>query len=364
VGTPGYVAPEVVLEGKTDDPRSDFYALGVTWFEMLTAQKPFTAKTAFALAMRHAHEPVPTPTSFVPYSPVPHPIEALVLRLMAKNPDDRPQTAQALIDLLQNLAEESQRALNNPTPAPLSLEPHQNTITATSMGGTAATGVVPFKTPGAAKSAAAAFTPATALSGTPQPVDMSQLIAALPKKKIAAAVLLGLAIVAAGLVALVFASVNAAERRNERRRPPVAVAPTTPAVAPTPPVVPPVPPVPPVVPVTPPPVETPAEKRIDRKEVQRIEKLERVEAREKEKAKEEAAAVSGSGLVTLKTTPPSTIFIDGDTQGVDSGFAERTFATGKHHARFEVNGKSAGQTDFEVVSGKPTRIQMPLVVAP
>ena len=62
VGTPGYVAPEVVLEGRTDDPRSDFYALGVTWFEMLTAQKPFTAKTAFALAMRHAHEAPPTPT--------------------------------------------------------------------------------------------------------------------------------------------------------------------------------------------------------------------------------------------------------------------------------------------------------------
>ena len=133
VGTPGYVAPEVVLEGKTDDPRSDFYALGVTWFEMLTGQKPFTAKTAFALAMRHAHEPAPTPTSLVPYSPVPAPIERLVLRLLAKSPEERPQSAQALLDALANLAEESQRALTG-TPPPSALDPAQPTMTATDLG--------------------------------------------------------------------------------------------------------------------------------------------------------------------------------------------------------------------------------------
>jgi serine/threonine protein kinase len=46
VGTPGYVAPEVVLEGTTDDPRSDFDALGVIWFEVLTGMAPFTAIVA------------------------------------------------------------------------------------------------------------------------------------------------------------------------------------------------------------------------------------------------------------------------------------------------------------------------------
>jgi eukaryotic-like serine/threonine-protein kinase len=111
VGTPGYVAPEVVLEGRTDDPRTDFYALGVVWFEVLTGQKPFTAKTAFALAMRHAHEPPPTPTSFLPFSPVPAPVEELVLQLMEKAPEARPADAATLLQRITGLAEESRRAL-------------------------------------------------------------------------------------------------------------------------------------------------------------------------------------------------------------------------------------------------------------
>jgi hypothetical protein len=90
----------VVLEGKSNDPRSDFYALGVIWFEMLTGQKPFTAKTAFALAMRHAHEEAPRPSSLVPFQPVPQPVEALLLQLMAKSADARPPSAGALIELL------------------------------------------------------------------------------------------------------------------------------------------------------------------------------------------------------------------------------------------------------------------------
>jgi serine/threonine-protein kinase len=259
VGTPGYVAPEVVLEGRTDDPRSDFYALGVTWFEMLTAQKPFTAKTAFALAMRHAHEPAPTPTSFVPYSPVPAPIEQLVLRLMAKNPDERPQNAGALLDALKNLADDSQRALANPTPPPHSLTPEQPTMTSTDLRGTPQhTDVVQFKTP-SPKPSTSIPTPGTAMNpagtpfppGTPLPADfVSQFIASIPKKRIAAVATLAVLLVAGVIGVIVAVAIHFATPQTVVvSAPPI---PTPLPVAPTPP-----PPTPPAPPAPPPLASTP-----------------------------------------------------------------------------------------------------------
>jgi serine/threonine protein kinase len=114
LGTPGYVAPEAVLEGITDDPRSDFYGLGVTWFELLVGAAPFSAKTPMALAMRHAHEVPPSPSSLLPFSPVPAPVEALLARLLAKRPDERPADARAIVDAIDALA----TAALQPTPLP------------------------------------------------------------------------------------------------------------------------------------------------------------------------------------------------------------------------------------------------------
>jgi serine/threonine protein kinase len=103
VGTPGFVAPEVVLLGVTNDPRSDFYALGATWFEMLTASKPFSAATPFALAMRHLNETPPRPTTLVPFAPIPPPVEELVARLLAKSPEQRPPNAAELLAAIDAL---------------------------------------------------------------------------------------------------------------------------------------------------------------------------------------------------------------------------------------------------------------------
>jgi len=143
VGTPGYVAPEVVLEGTVDDPRSDFYALGVTWFELLTGQKPFSAKTPMALALRHAHELPPTPSSLLPFAPVPGPVEALVMRLLAKSPTERPTDTSdliAAIDALQSAAEQANTPLSTSASTATSLSPGESTVTSLGDG----TGVVPF----------------------------------------------------------------------------------------------------------------------------------------------------------------------------------------------------------------------------
>ena len=199
VGTPGYVAPETVLEGTTDDPRSDFYALGVTWFEMLTGQAPFSAKTPIALAMRHAHEPAPTPTSLVPFAPVPAPIEALVLPLIAKVPSARPTTAVELGVLLSNLVADSRRSL---TLSPAVLRETDPTVT--DLRGKR-TGVVPFATPHLdpetapdpsvrAASITANATPSSLLASTSPP----ELLRPLPRSwRVLAALTLVVAVVAA-----------------------------------------------------------------------------------------------------------------------------------------------------------------------
>jgi len=99
VGTPGYIAPEITLRGVNTDPRSDLYSLGVVWFECLAGRPPFRAQTATALLMAHAMDPIPPLPDEVPLH-----VAGLVQRLLAKQPEDRPESAAQLISLLDALA--------------------------------------------------------------------------------------------------------------------------------------------------------------------------------------------------------------------------------------------------------------------
>ncbi len=101
VGTPGYVAPEVVLEGKSDDPRVDLYAVGVVLYEMLAGAPPFTAATALGLLMAHASDRAPDVRAT--RADVSAPVAALIGRLLAKDPAARPADAAALIVELDGL---------------------------------------------------------------------------------------------------------------------------------------------------------------------------------------------------------------------------------------------------------------------
>jgi serine/threonine protein kinase len=92
-GTPDYMAPEQA-RAKSVDGRTDLYALGVIAFEMLSGRVPFTGRTPFEVVTAHVTQPPPPLRSFEPS--VPQPFEQLVLRLMAKNPDERPASADAL----------------------------------------------------------------------------------------------------------------------------------------------------------------------------------------------------------------------------------------------------------------------------
>ncbi|HEX2043164.1 MAG TPA: protein kinase [Acidimicrobiales bacterium] len=90
VGTAKYLSPEQV-NGDAVDGRSDVYALGVVLYEMLCGRPPFTGETEVALAMQHL-QAAPTPPRQV-RAGIPRSLEAVVLRAMAKSPDERFPTA-------------------------------------------------------------------------------------------------------------------------------------------------------------------------------------------------------------------------------------------------------------------------------
>ncbi len=97
-GTAAYIAPEQAQGGDVD-ARTDIYSLGVVLYEMLTGGQPFTADSAVALAYKHVSEdPVP-PGQRNPE--IPPALEAVVLKAMAKNPDNRYPNARAFADDLR-----------------------------------------------------------------------------------------------------------------------------------------------------------------------------------------------------------------------------------------------------------------------
>src|SRR5919201_3779982 len=91
IGTAQYLSPEQA-RGSPVDQTSDLYSVGVVLYEMLTGQVPFTGDTPLEIAMKHLSE-VPVPPSEL-RPEVPHDLDLVVLRALAKDPSDRYQTAE------------------------------------------------------------------------------------------------------------------------------------------------------------------------------------------------------------------------------------------------------------------------------
>jgi len=95
MGTAGYMSPEQAL-GKPATPKSDLYSLGVVLYEALTGKLPYTADNPIAVSMKHVNEPLRPPVELNPR--IPEGMNALVTKLLAKDPEDRYVDADELAD--------------------------------------------------------------------------------------------------------------------------------------------------------------------------------------------------------------------------------------------------------------------------
>ncbi|MCX5140764.1 MULTISPECIES: serine/threonine-protein kinase [unclassified Streptomyces] len=100
IGSPAYMAPEQAMGGAVG-PYTDLYALGVLLHELLSGDVPFAGSTALGVLHRHLYEP-PVPVRQI-RPDIPEPLEALVLRLLAKDPQHRPSSAQEVYEHLAPL---------------------------------------------------------------------------------------------------------------------------------------------------------------------------------------------------------------------------------------------------------------------
>lgn len=100
IGTVSYVAPELVVEGRSD-ARADVYAVGVILYELLTGHKPHEGETPIQVAYKHVHEDVPPPSREVPG--IPDYVDALVARATARDREQRPADAAVLLHHLRRV---------------------------------------------------------------------------------------------------------------------------------------------------------------------------------------------------------------------------------------------------------------------
>ncbi|HET6580044.1 MAG TPA: serine/threonine-protein kinase [Gemmatimonadales bacterium] len=99
VGTPLYMSPEQALGRHDVDARADVYGMGVVLFQMLTGAPPFEGEDSREIVTRHLHEPVPVAS--LSRDRVPPWLSAVILRCLAKHPDDRYSSARAVLDALR-----------------------------------------------------------------------------------------------------------------------------------------------------------------------------------------------------------------------------------------------------------------------
>jgi serine/threonine protein kinase len=115
LGTPAYMAPEQI-QGEAVDGRSDLYAVGVVLYELVTGRRPFDADQTFDLLTAHVERRPPPPRAIRP--DVPEKVQSVLMAALAKDPDQRFQTAEAMRTALLQAAVELPAAAFAPVDMP------------------------------------------------------------------------------------------------------------------------------------------------------------------------------------------------------------------------------------------------------
>ena len=105
IGTPEYMAPE--QWGGITSPQSDLYSLRIVLYEMVAGRKPYVADTPAAILIKQAMEPLPSPRKFA--SDLPEEVEFVLIKALAKNPEDRYQSMTEMVNVFENLQSDSGR---------------------------------------------------------------------------------------------------------------------------------------------------------------------------------------------------------------------------------------------------------------
>lgn len=99
-GTPAYIAPEQAL-GKSPEPRSDIYSLGIIFFELLTGVQPYTTKDSLSTAINHLTHDLPSPQEFFPE--IPDEVAEIVLKATRRNIKDRYSSMKSFLEDLTQI---------------------------------------------------------------------------------------------------------------------------------------------------------------------------------------------------------------------------------------------------------------------
>ena len=151
MGTVHYVSPEQA-RGERATALSDIYSAGVVLYEMLTKRLPFEADTPVGVGMQHVSADPPSPRQFNPA--IQPEVEAIVLRALAKRPEDRFPTATALADALEHwnaspTGDEATRVMSAAAlPPEASAGPQRPVAVATGSGGGRAVAAAPAREAG------------------------------------------------------------------------------------------------------------------------------------------------------------------------------------------------------------------------
>ncbi len=149
VGTPGYIAPEQV-RGEEMDHRGDLYSVGVMMYELLAGRLPFSGPSSMDVLLAHATEHAPSFAEIGLAGWIPREVEELVFDCLAKDPEDRPQSARELAERFDTALNRAQAVLDARSPHPAKAigtqQRMQNPLTAASAETLTATAMVAHAT--------------------------------------------------------------------------------------------------------------------------------------------------------------------------------------------------------------------------